>query len=275
MILWFLWLLFSVSHIISLMKSSVLLLLIFGLEFSILPFIFFIHWEDTGAGGNDLWCFSPLLSSVFFFSLKLYFASEGLGFPSGSWTSASAQKGRLKSATISSPEGNLELNTLRYGKYFCFPGVSADLRSAGIPSLALLKHCCHSEDDFHHSLQGLCMSWDCQGCASPSGKCIKILVLGKPCAGWCLFERLQGGSVLVAPLRTKPELAKLPRSHLSVVARIVDIGKTLVGHWNREWRHSQGWQSSRSAWTMLRHRVGLLGWACGAGSCTWSLWVPS
>lgn len=39
-----------------------------------------------------------------------------------------------------------------------------------------------------------------------------------------------------------------------------NIGETFLGHWNREWWHSQSWQSSRSVW------VGLLGWTCGTRS---------
>lgn len=42
-----------------------------------------------------------------------------------------------------------------------------------------------------------------------------------------MSERLQGGFVLVVPLRTKPEPVKLPRNHLSAVATIVDIGWAL------------------------------------------------
>lgn len=83
--------------------------------------------------------------------------------------------GELKSAPISSPEGNLQLNTLRYGKYFYFPDISADLRSAGIPYLCFV------------SLQGWFSSFsprlvDELG-LSRMFFTLKILILNKPCAG--------------------------------------------------------------------------------------------
>lgn len=125
-----------------------------------------IHFLHSVGKHWSRWQWSLVLLSTAFFIFFLWscFGNEGLG------TSASAQNWRLKPATISPPEGKSGIKHTEIWKIFLFSWCFSWFEECTHPIPCSAETLCHFKDDFHRSLQSLWMSWDYQGCSSPSGK---------------------------------------------------------------------------------------------------------